>query len=77
LQFVLDGQDVPAKNFYAYKFTGKDTQECQYYLAQLSEWPGGEHHLSTTLTFTGAVDDGTNKFAAGTQVFDYTVFVKP
>jgi hypothetical protein len=77
VQFVLDGENVTAEKFYKFDYDGSNGQSCTILLAQLSDWPGGEHHLSTSVTFTSAVDDGTNKYEAGTQVYDYTVYVKP
>jgi hypothetical protein len=45
--------------------------------AELTDWPAGEHHLSTIATFTAKINDGSADYAAGDYELDYEVFVKP
>jgi len=52
-------------------------QKCTAYITVLSDWQGGENHLSTTVTFKTQINDGTADYLAGKQVFDYVVYVKP
>jgi hypothetical protein len=43
----------------------------------LDNWPAGEYHLSMTVTFENPINDGSADYPAGTQVFDYSVYIKP
>jgi hypothetical protein len=76
LAFNLDGKNIPAKDFYAYDNEGNG-QFCQFYVGELTDWPAGEHHLSTTVNFKSPINDGFADYPAGTQVFNYTVYLKP
>ena len=76
LAFSLNGEDVALEQFASLDYDANG-QSCRAYFAQVTDWSGGEHHLVTTLTFTGPVDDGTAQYPAGKQVFDYAVYVKP
>jgi C-terminal processing protease CtpA/Prc len=75
LKFVLDGQDV-SKQLYTFD-TKSGAQECRVIYTALKDWPAGEHHLTTTATFTAKINDGTADYDAGDYVLDYSVFVKP
>ena len=76
LKFLLDGQQVATDRMSTYDVQANGRQ-CRLIYTALSDWPGGEHHLSTTATFSAAVNDGTTEFAAGDYVLEYTVYVKP
>jgi C-terminal processing protease CtpA/Prc len=76
LKFTLDGEDVPLSDL-ATQDLPNSGQQCRIYYTALSDWPAGEHHLSTTATFSNTVNDGATDFAAGDYVLDYTVFVQP
>jgi C-terminal processing protease CtpA/Prc len=76
LTFTLNGDDVPLDSFVPFDYESGG-QTCKAYLAGLTNWPGGEHHAVTTATFTSTLNDGTYDYEAGTQTFDYAVFVKP
>jgi hypothetical protein len=52
-------------------------QKCTAYITVLSDWQAGENHLSTTVTFSAPVNDGTAEYPPGKQIYDYTVYVKP
>jgi hypothetical protein len=76
LKFVLDGKEVGRNKLSTYDVEANGKQ-CRLIYSALEAWPGGEHHLSTTATFTSAINDGTKDFEAGTYVLEYTVYVKP
>ena len=74
LKFVLDGQDV--SNQMNTFDTQNNGQQCRLVYTALSDWPAGEHHLTTTATFTAQINDGTSDYAAGDYILDYKVVVK-
>lgn len=76
LKFVLDEQEIPLEQFAVYN-AESNGKSCRLYYTALSDWPAGEHHLSTTATFTSALNDGATDFAAGDYILDYTVYVAP
>jgi len=76
LKFVLDGETVPLGQMTTFD-TESNGKSCRLFYAALSDWPVGEHHLTTTATFKSAINDGTTDFAAGDYVLDYTVYMKP
>lgn len=76
LKFVLNGKEIPIDQLNVFDVEARG-QQCRLYYLALSDWPAGEHHLSTTATFMTALNDGTSDFAAGDYVLDYTVYVKP
>ena len=76
LNFVLGGVEVPADSFGEYEIQSGGNI-CRLVYTSLEEWPAGEHHLSTTATFTAAINDGTSDYQAGDYVLDYTVYVSP
>ncbi|MBI1855843.1 MAG: hypothetical protein HYR93_08285 [Chloroflexi bacterium] len=74
-KFVLDGQDVSSQ---AQTVDGKSgSQECRSLYYVLTDWPAGEHRLTTTVTYTSKINDGTADYAPGDYVLDYSVYVKP
>ncbi|MGZ9166678.1 MAG: hypothetical protein ACXW4U_16015, partial [Anaerolineales bacterium] len=73
LKFVLDGEDVPLLDM-ATQDLPNSGQQCRIYYTALSDWPVGEHHLSTTATLTNSINDGTTDYEAGDYVLDYTVY---
>lgn len=76
LKFVLDGKEIPLDLFALFD-TDSNGKSCRLYYSALSDWPVGEHHLSTTATFTSTVNDGTADFVAGDYTLDYTVYMQP
>ena len=52
-------------------------QFCRVVSYQLTDWPAGEHHLTTTLTFLKKINDGFMDYDKGTFTYNYTVYVKP
>jgi hypothetical protein len=76
LNFVLDGASVPAESFNTME-TESQGRLCRSVCTALGDWPPGEHHLSTTATFTQAINDGSTDFEPGDYVLNYTVHVNP
>jgi C-terminal processing protease CtpA/Prc len=76
VKFTLDGQAVASDQFSKLDYSNQG-QQCTAYLLGLTDWPGGEHHAVTTLTFKTKLNDGTYDYDPGTQTFDYGVFIKP
>jgi hypothetical protein len=76
VKFTLDGQAVTSDQFLQLDYSNQG-QQCTADLLGLTDWPGGEHHAVTMLTFKAKLNDGAYDFAPGTQTFDYGVFVKP
>jgi C-terminal processing protease CtpA/Prc len=74
--FSLDGKTPDPKNLATLDFPNQG-QFCRVVSYQLTDWPAGEHHLSTTLTFLKKINDGMSDYDKGTFIYDYTVFVKP
>jgi C-terminal processing protease CtpA/Prc len=76
LSFVLDGEEVPLGDMSTFE-TEFNGQQCRLTYTALSDWPAGEHHLTTTATFTAAINDGSADYDAGDYVLEYTVYVSP
>ncbi|HXF85797.1 MAG TPA: S41 family peptidase [Anaerolineales bacterium] len=76
LKFVLDGEEIPLDQMRTDDLPNGD-QQCRLYYTALSDWPAGEHHLSTTATFTQKINDGISDYEPGDYVLEYTVYVKP
>jgi C-terminal processing protease CtpA/Prc len=76
LTFTLDGKEIPQEEFYKLEYENNG-QFCRVFVGALSDWPAGEHHLNTSVTFDAPINDGTADYPAGTQVFNYAVYVKP
>jgi C-terminal processing protease CtpA/Prc len=76
LKFVLDGKEVPLADMVTTDLENGG-QQCRLYFAALSDWPAGEHHLSTTATFASKINDGTADYEPGDYVLDYTVYMNP
>ena len=74
--FTLDGTNPDPNNLASLDFTNQG-QSCRIKVYQLTNWPGGEHHLSTNVTLARKINDGFQDFARGTFIYDYTVYVKP
>lgn len=74
LVFTLDGKEVPLDSFVRLE-DNFDEMECRLYYTLLSDWPGGEHLLTTEVTFTTTINDGLDDYPAGTHVYEYRVSV--
>ena len=76
LTFMLDDEQVANDSFSTLEVeTGG--QVCRLIFTALKDWPVGEHHLSTTATFTQKINDGTADYEPGDYILSYTVFMKP
>jgi len=76
LKFMLNDKEVSSDSLAAYELeTGG--QVCRLVYTSLSDWTPGEHHLTTTATFTAGINDGSADYEPGDYVLDYTVYVKP
>lgn len=75
--FSLNGEPVAIDQFASLFYPSNDGLSCFAYFAQVTDFAGGEHHLVTTVTFTGTVNDGSDTYPAGKQIFDYAVYIKP
>lgn len=76
LKFELNGEVVPLEDLKTEDLESNG-QQCRLFYTALSNWPAGEHHLSTTATFNASINDGTSDYETGEYVLDYFVFVKP
>ena len=76
LKFVLNGDEVSVDKFMKGDLENSG-QQCRIYYTALSNWPAGEHHLSTTVTFKTPINDGAADYEAGDYVSEYAVFQKP
>jgi C-terminal processing protease CtpA/Prc len=76
LNFELNGEAVPLDDMLTFEVESGG-QQCRLVYTALSDWPAGEHHLTTTATFTSALNDGSADYEAGEYVLDYTVYVTP
>jgi C-terminal processing protease CtpA/Prc len=74
--FSLDGKTPDPNNLARFDFPSQG-KFCRVISYQLTDWPAGEHHLSTTLTFLKKINDGMGDYDKGTFTYDYTVYVKP
>jgi C-terminal processing protease CtpA/Prc len=75
LTFTLNGEAVGIEQFANLDFESGG-QSCRYYLLGLTDFPAGEHLLTTTITFTNPINDGLADYPAGTMVYEYHVFSK-
>ncbi len=76
LKFVLDDKEVSVDSLNNFE-TETGGQVCRVTYTSLSDWPVGEHHLTTTATFKVKINDGTADYEPGDYVLDYMVYVKP
>jgi hypothetical protein len=76
LNFMLDEKKVPVDSFATFELeTGGKV--CRLVYTSLSDWPAGEHHLTTTATFKAKINDGETDYEPGDYILDYKVYVKP
>jgi C-terminal processing protease CtpA/Prc len=70
--FTLNGTEVPQTAFLTQE-GASGGQQCKQMVVAVTDWPSGESKAITAMTFTTSLNDGTNDFPAGDQVFDYVV----
>jgi len=76
LNFELDGEAVALDDMSTFE-TEFNGQQCRLIYTSLGDWPAGEHHLTTTATFSAVINDGVADYESGDYVLDYTVYVSP
>jgi hypothetical protein len=76
LQFTLNGEEVALDKFLNLEYESGG-QQCVVYILGLKDWAGGEHRATTVVTFKSKMNDGTADYPAGTQTFEYSIYVKP
>ena len=76
LSMTLDGGNIALDRFLELEGPFEDMM-CRYYIASLSDWPLGEHVLTTEMTFITQLENGTEDqlFAPGTRIYEYHVYV--
>ena len=74
VRFTLNGKAVALDKFQVEDFQN-DTQWCKLFYTSLSKWTSGEHHLTTTATFTAPLNDGMADYEAGNCVFWITRYM--
>jgi C-terminal processing protease CtpA/Prc len=76
IQFTLNGKGVSPDQVAMLEQEGGG-MFCRSYGMSLDNWPAGEHHLQTVVTFDAKINDGTADYDAGSMTYDYTVYVAP
>ena len=76
LEFMMNGSPVTLDHFVVTDKDNSDGSACRDYSALVTNWPLGQHHLESHITFTEDIHDGWNLFPAGTHVFKYIVTVE-
>jgi hypothetical protein len=76
LEFKSEDEIIPTEDFLELEYENGG-QFCRVFVGALDNWPAGEHHLSTTVTYEKSINDGSADYPAGTQIFDYSVYIKP
>ena len=76
LEFIMNESPVPLDHFVTLNQENQDGSACREYAGLVTNWPKGQHHLETHVTFTQDVHDGWNLFPAGTHIVKYIVTVE-
>ena len=76
LDFKLADELIPVGDFLELEYENGG-RFCRVFVGALDNWPAGELHLSTTVTFENPINDGSADYPAGTQVFDDSIYIKP
>jgi hypothetical protein len=76
LKFILDGREV-SEDLFNVTEVEANGRIYRFIYTSLIDWPAGEHHLSTTATFTASINDGQQEYPVGDYVLEYTVYVQP
>jgi C-terminal processing protease CtpA/Prc len=76
LKFTLDGRDV-SEDMFNVTEVDANGKTYRFLYTSLSDWPAGEHHLTTTATFLSPINDGGQEYPAGDYILEYTVYVQP
>jgi C-terminal processing protease CtpA/Prc len=76
LKFTLDGQEVTLDKFLNQAGPSQG-QQCASYTLGLTDWPAGEHHVDTAVTYKSKINDGQADYNPGVQTFNYAINIKP
>ncbi|MCX6079869.1 MAG: S41 family peptidase [Chloroflexi bacterium] len=76
LEFRLESVVIPLDKFLKKEGVFGD-QTCRYFIGAVSDWKGGENHLSTTVDYTASINDGSTNHPAGKQIFNFVVYAQP
>jgi C-terminal processing protease CtpA/Prc len=76
LRFTLDGRDV-SEDLFNVTEVDANGKTYRFIYTSLSDWPAGEHHLTTAVTFLSPINDGGQDYPAGDYILEYTVYVQP
>jgi len=76
-KFFMGDKKVPVDQLFKFEFDPDATMRCRYFYNILSDWQGGENHLSIKAIFDSAINDGSADYPAGEWIYDYTVYLKP
>ena len=76
LTMTLDGGNIPVDRFIELE-SPVENMMCRYFVASLSDWPLGEHILTTEVMFAIQLDNGIEAqlFAPGIRRYEYHVYV--
>ncbi len=79
MTFAVNGNEIPEDKIAMVDQDYSPQAFCRTYGVLLDNWPAGEHHLQTTVTFDAPFNDGMGAadYPAGTITYDYTVYVAP
>jgi C-terminal processing protease CtpA/Prc len=79
MNFTLNGKVVPVDKIAAVDQNVKDANGnniwCRTAAMVPDQWPSGEHHLETEITFKSKINDGMTNYPAGAIKNEYTVYV--
>ena len=74
IDYYLNEIKVTKDNFY--QTNGSSNEEhCFYQLANLVDWPRGEHKLITKINITSDINDGQKEYLLGIRNFVYKVYI--
>jgi hypothetical protein len=73
---TLDGEVVELDQFVRLEGMSGGNQ-CRYYYTALTDWPIGEHILTTEMIFATSLDDGIQDtlYAPGSRIYEYHVYI--
>lgn len=75
LAFKLNGRSVSLDNFLVTEQIDVGLS-CRTYFVALTDWPGGEHELTTEVTYKKPLDDGFFEYPRGKFVIEHQVSVR-
>ncbi|MDH5508131.1 MAG: DUF4350 domain-containing protein, partial [Anaerolineae bacterium] len=75
LTFTLNGETISQDRFVSID-DGNDSWKCRIFFVLLTDWPVGEHTLSTGIVFEDDIFDGEGTIKSGTYKIEYIVDVR-